>query len=84
MSGHVTVPGVPETITREQYLGLLSAVGFEPNMLRSLEFRWDGIYAEVYATDERGARMPESGGWVGDGLPSDEPAVHRVFVRVVG
>jgi hypothetical protein len=42
-----TVVGVPESLTREQYVSLIESVGFEAKHLRSLEFRMDGIYAEV-------------------------------------
>lgn len=81
-SNNVTLPGIPESIIRDEYLKLVESVGFDAKDLESLEFRWDGIYANVYATDEQGRRMVESGGWAGNGLTSREPAMHRVFVRV--
>jgi hypothetical protein len=48
------IPGVPESITRQQYCDLVAAVGFEPKQVRSLEFRMDGIYAVIKDVDENG------------------------------
>lgn len=42
-----TVNGVPESLTREQYTSLIAAVGFNVENLRKLEFRVEGVYAEV-------------------------------------
>lgn len=70
MSG--VIPGVPKTITRDEYLALVRAVGFQTKDLVSLEFKADGIYAEVFAKAADGNR----------GVDGTSPATHRVYVRV--
>jgi len=70
----MTIEAVPQSITREQYLSLMAAVGFDPNELRLLEFRTDGIYAEAYALNEAGNRY-------GDPM-TNETVVNRVFIPV--
>jgi hypothetical protein len=50
-----TIEAVPESLTREQYVSLIRSVGFETKYVRKLEFRMDGIYAEVYDHHEDGA-----------------------------
>jgi hypothetical protein len=69
------VPGVPETISRADYLRLVRSVGFETDELASLRFAYNGIYAVVYALDSDGRRFLDK--------TSGEPAVHTIFVRVV-
>lgn len=55
------IEGVPESITREQYLDLMRAAGFEPDDLYSLTFRPDGIYATALPRDpETGKRIPRT------------------------
>lgn len=76
MADYVNLPGVPETITRQQYLDMIKSVGLEVENLLCLEFRPDGIYAEVYATDERGNNLVD--------VQSDEVVTHRVYIRVDG
>ena len=68
----VTLPGIPESIMRDDYLRLIEGVGFKVDDLVSLEFKTEGIYAEVYASDAKGR-------YIVDG---DEPATHRVFIRI--
>lgn len=41
------VEGVPETITRAQYTELIASLGLNAAILKSLEFRVDGVYAEI-------------------------------------
>jgi hypothetical protein len=73
--GHtVEIPGVPQTITRAQYTSLLEALGLEIKDLRHLEFRYDGIYAEVFA------RTPE--GHLRVDRQKDEVVLHKVFIPV--
>ena len=69
----MTIEAVPESITREQYLSLLTAVGFDPNELRLLEFRTDGIYAEVYDLNENGNRHSDNAGDI---------VINRIFIPV--
>lgn len=68
------LPGVPETITREQYTQLIAVTGLDPNELERLEFRADGIYATVYALNEDGRRFIDQA--------TERPTMHRVFIRV--
>lgn len=46
----ITIPGVPEFLTREQYLAPLRAIGFEPERLVEIRYARDGIHALVTAT----------------------------------
>lgn len=69
------IAGIPEAISRKAYTQLVEACGFDPEGLVSLDFRPDGIYAEMYATDDRGDRMIDR--------QASRAAVHRVYVRVV-
>ncbi|TDE02833.1 hypothetical protein [Jiangella asiatica] len=48
------IEGVPESISREDYLRLIASAGFDVNELRSLKFGYDGIYAEVIDRDNAG------------------------------
>lgn len=68
------VPGVPEAVSRKAYTQLVEAYGFNPSELVSLEFRPDGIYASVYASDAAGHRMVDT--------QTEQALVHRVYVRV--
>lgn len=70
----MVVEAVPESITREQYVSLVSAVGFDVKDLKSLEFRQDGIYAEVYFRDEEGRMVIDQ--------PAGDVVVNRVYVPV--
>lgn len=73
-AAQVTVPGIPETITRERYRALVEGAGFDVNELVSLRFEVNGIYAEVYATDENGRRFTADGKTV---------ATHNVCIKVI-
>lgn len=42
-----TIVGVPESLTRVQVVHLIESLGFEAQLIRRLEFRLDGVYAEV-------------------------------------
>lgn len=68
------IPGIPESITRDKYRTLLSAAGLVAEDLRSLEFRADGIYAEVLAKDESGRTRIDRA--------NNEVVIHRVFIPV--
>lgn len=69
-----TIMAVPESLTREQYTSLISAVGFDVKSLRSLEFRMDGIYAEVMERDEAGHLVLDR--------DRDEVVINKVFIPV--
>ena len=69
----VVVPGVPDTITRADYMAWIESLGFEVKNLKSMRLEHHGIVAEVYATDDRGRW------YVIDG---ENAATHTVTVRV--
>ena len=69
------IDGVPESITREQCTSLIAAIGFNVMDVRRLEFRIDGIYADVYDRDDKGhLRIDEQ---------RNEAIVNRVYIPVV-
>lgn len=51
-----TIPGVPESITREAYTSLIEATGIDPCAITELSFRADGIYATVFYINALGAK----------------------------
>lgn len=69
-----TIHAVPESLTREQYLSLIEPLGFDVKTLRSLEFRMDGVYAEVMERDASGHLVLDR--------DRDEVVVNRVFIPV--
>lgn len=71
-----TIAAVPESITRQAYIDLIASIGFDANSLRKLEFRMDGIYAEVMDRDPTTGRILLEGG------SSDEVALNRVWIPV--
>lgn len=75
MNDHVSLPGVPKSITRTQYADLVKSLGLEINDLISLEFKVHGIYAEVYA-----GRGLDGGRYAVD---DKTVATHRISIEVV-
>ena len=71
----VTIPGVPEFLTREQYLAPLRAIGFEPERLVEIRYAPDGIHALVTAT------LPDSLAAYVDPC-RNATYKHRVFIPV--
>ena len=69
-----TITAVPEFLTQAQYVSLFAALGFEPKQLRSLEYRTDGVYAEVYELTERGYPRID--------VDRNEAIVNKVFIPV--
>ena len=51
------IPGVPESLSREQYLSLFHGVGIDPARTLSLRFLADGVEAVVFAVDEQGKKI---------------------------
>lgn len=74
----VTIPGVPEKISRSDYLRLIESVGLSIDNLISLEFGSRSITAKVYALNESGERY---GTRVGG---KSAPAIHSVAIEVDG
>lgn len=57
-----TISGVPESITRDQYLSLITSVGFTPEDLRDLQFTAEGIHATVFERAKDGTlRIDDEG-----------------------
>lgn len=71
-----TIEGIPDFITRDQYVALINSSGFDADYLQELRFAVDGIHAVVFYKDENGNRIldkaPGARGWV----------KHRVFIPV--
>ena len=67
------IPGVPESITREQYLSFFTAVGINPERTMSLKFERDGIHAVVFETAADGSRI----------ITNDGFAMHTIFIPVI-
>ena len=70
------IEGIPDFITREDYLNLFRAAGFTPEQVFELRFSPDGVHAVVAYHDENGHKVIDkqnpNGGWV----------KHRVFIPV--
>ena len=47
-----TIPGIPETISREKYVELIEALGIDPSAICSLRLLRDGIECEVFAKND--------------------------------
>lgn len=77
----ITIAGVPETITSDQYVALIESIGLSANNLFSLRFATDGIYAEVFARNANGARIIDHSAGENDG-GSVSTVKHTVFIRV--
>ena len=71
----ITIPGVPEFLTREQYLAPLRAIGLEPERLVEIRYARDGIHALVTAT------LPGSLAAYVDPCRNDTYK-HRVFIPI--
>ena len=56
------IPGVPESITRSAYISLFEAAGIDPHQTIELSFKGDGIYATVFALNDKGLRTIDKSG----------------------
>jgi len=70
----ITIEGVPEFITVDQYLALFAACGIDPSEVIELRMAADGVHILTFALDEHGARRVETNG---DGCYK-----HRIFIPV--
>lgn len=68
-----SIPGVPESITREQYKALFEAAGIDPRNTKELMFCTDGIYATLIARDDNGERVID---------PIQGPMNHAIYIPV--
>src|SRR5690554_3501234 len=89
----ITIPSVPEYLTREQYVGFFKALGIDPMTVVEVRAALNGVHALVFALDEHGHRIltldgPPSGYPAGDPLLDDEARKtatyqkHRIFIPV--
>lgn len=71
------IEGVPESISRADYVRLIESAGFDPESLLELRFGIDGIYAKVEARDK-------DGGIIFAPVPGDEfnTVCHEVFIAI--
>ncbi|KAA0979881.1 hypothetical protein FQ154_01605 [Paeniglutamicibacter gangotriensis] len=68
-----TIPGVPESVTREQWLSFFTAAGITPELTKSLRFEPEGIYATVFEAGPEGRRIvTDSNGY----------AKHEIFIPI--
>jgi len=70
----ITIPGVPEFLTAEQYQHLFESVGFDPNDLSELRFAPEGVHALVVARGTNGAHVIDA--------QRNILHKHRVFIPV--
>lgn len=70
-----TITGVPESLTRAQYLSLFESLGFDVKSLRRLDFRVNSVYAEVMEHDDDGHLVLDRA--------HDEVAVTRMYIPIV-
>lgn len=66
------ISGVPESLTRAEYVSLFESVGIAPNRTIELSFRPNGIYATVFVLDDNGAKM----------LDGQDLAKHSIYIPV--
>ena len=67
------IPGVPESITRDAYIELFKAAGLQPWNTKTLTFRADGIYAEIFARDENDVKIVD---------PIEGMVKHTIYIPV--
>lgn len=52
-----TIQGVPESISRAEYIAMFEQIGIDPRYSKSLEFHPDHIEAVVFERNPDGARV---------------------------
>lgn len=67
-----TIPTVPESITREQWVSLFERFGFDVNDTSELRLAPDGVHAVVLARDTEGNPVVEG----------DSFATHDIYIPV--
>ena len=74
-----TIQGVPDSISRADYIAMIERCGFDPNNIASLTFEGDGIRAVVFD------RHPVYGGRYLADMTTGEGgfAKHSVFIPVL-
>lgn len=69
----VTATGIPTSISRELVCALIQTLGIDPDVVRSLEFHYDCISAEIPAFDEDGHPI----------VDNDTHASHQIVIPIV-
>lgn len=74
----IKIEGVPESISRAEYLKMFTDIGLEPSNCRSLRFGHNNITAVVFA------KHPETGARVLNESPTGDPGwlKHTVIIHV--
>jgi hypothetical protein len=72
----LTIPGVPQSITRADYIALIESLGLKPNNLVELELSHRSIRAVVFARDADGKMYL-------DGFERNEVAKHTITIPIV-
>lgn len=74
----ITIPGVPESLTRAEYVALVEGAGFTATEVNALRFTPRGIYATLLVRNADGEQIP-----VDATSKKIKTAKHTVFVKVV-
>lgn len=74
----IKIEGVPESISRAEYLKMFTDIGIDPKNVRSLRFGANSITAVVFATH------PETGRRVINNGPTGDPGYlkHTVIIHI--
>ena len=74
----IKIEGVPESISRAEYLKMFTDIGLQPSDVRSLRFGANSITAVVFA------KHPETGKRVINEGPSGDPGFlkHTVIIHI--
>lgn len=70
----ITIPGVPEFLTPEQYVAPLRAIGFDVDQVIEIRYAPDGVHALVAANDSNGSPYVDHA--------NTRIYKHRVFIPV--
>lgn len=62
----IKIEGVPESISRAEYLKMITDIGLDPKILRSLRFGANNISATVFAVDPKSGKKVLNEGNTGD------------------
>ena len=57
-----TIQGVPESISRAEYIAMFEGIGIDPRYSQSLTFQPDHIEAVIFERDANGARILDGQG----------------------
>lgn len=74
----IKIEGVPESVSRAEYLKMFTDIGLDPSDVCSLRFGANSITAIVFA------KHPETGKWVLNEGPGGDPGFlkHTVIIHI--